>query len=104
MSINPYMTNGFSHHCHLGESTFIFRCIRSDFKFSYKFLMKILLARRIAPDVMPRSTESHLGLYCLPMSHKKLKREQKWSNTVTNIILCKYAHEHLYKTRGPMVL
>ena len=28
--INPYVTNGF-HHDQLGESTFIFRCVRSDF-------------------------------------------------------------------------
>ena len=31
VSINPYLTNGFSHHCQLGESTFIFRGVRSDF-------------------------------------------------------------------------
>ena len=30
-NINPYLTNGFSHHCQLGESTFIFRGVRSDF-------------------------------------------------------------------------
>ena len=29
--INPYLTNGFSHYYHLGESTFIFRGVRSDF-------------------------------------------------------------------------
>ena len=29
--INPYLTNGVSHHYHLGESTFIFRGISSDF-------------------------------------------------------------------------
>ena len=31
VSINPYLTNGFSHRHHLGESTFMFRGIRSDF-------------------------------------------------------------------------
>ena len=36
------------------------REISSDFKFSYK-----------SPDGMPHSVASHLGLYCLPMSHKK---------------------------------
>ena len=30
-SFNPYLTNGFSHHYQLGESTFIFRGVRSDF-------------------------------------------------------------------------
>ena len=68
--VNPYLTNGFSHYYHLGESTFIFRGIRSDFQFLNKFLMKILLANRIAPDGTPRSAASHLGLFCLPMYKK----------------------------------
>ena len=34
------------------------------------FSMKFLCANRIAPDATPRSAASHLGLYCLPMSHK----------------------------------
>ena len=29
--INPYLTNGFSHRYHLGQSTFILRGVRSDF-------------------------------------------------------------------------
>ena len=33
--------------------------------------MKFLCANRIAPDGTPRSATSHLGLCCLPMSHKK---------------------------------
>ena len=36
-SINPYLMNGFSHHYHLGQSTFIFRGIRSDFSISFNF-------------------------------------------------------------------
>ena len=68
---NPYMTNGFSHYYHLGEFTFIYRGIRSDFQYSNKFLMKIPLANRIAPDGTPRSAASHLGLFCLPMSQKR---------------------------------
>ena len=43
----------------MDESTFIFRG------------MKFLQANRIAPDGMPRFAASHLGLFCLPMSHKK---------------------------------
>ena len=69
--LNPYLTNGFSHFHHLGVSTFIFRGIRSDFQFLNNFLMKILLANRIAPDGTPRFAASHLGLFCLPMSHKR---------------------------------
>ena len=37
----------------------------------FNFSMKILLANRIAPDGMPRSAASHLGLFCLPMSYKR---------------------------------
>ena len=70
-SFNPYLTNGFSHYYHLGESTFIFGGIRSDFQFLNKYSMKILLANRIAPDGTPRSAVSHLGLFCLPMTHKR---------------------------------
>ena len=29
--LNPYLTNGFSHHYQLDEFTFIFRGVRSDF-------------------------------------------------------------------------
>ena len=35
--------------------------------------MKFLQANRIAPDGTPHSAASHLGLYCLPMSHKKVR-------------------------------
>ena len=63
-AFNPYLTNGFSHRCQLGESTFIFRGILFfSFNFIISFLM--LCANRIAPDGTP------LGLYCLPMSHKR---------------------------------
>ena len=39
---NPYLTNGFSHRYHLGESTFFFRGFRSDFKILFKFSIKFL--------------------------------------------------------------
>ena len=35
------------------------------------FLTKIMLANRIAPDGTPRFAGSHLGLFCLLLSHKK---------------------------------
>ena len=38
--INPFLTNGFSHHYHLGECTFMFRGIRSDLEFLFHFSMK----------------------------------------------------------------
>ena len=33
--LNPYLTNGFSHHYRLDESTFIFRGVMSDFFFLF---------------------------------------------------------------------
>ena len=66
----PFLTNGFSHHYHLGESSFIFRGVRCDFYFLSHFSTKFLHANRIAPDGTPRSAASQLGLFCLPMSHK----------------------------------
>ena len=80
---NPYLTNGFSHHYHLDESIFTFRGVRSDFYFLSHFSMKFLCANRIAPDGTPRSAASHLGLFCLPMSHKRDARLKR-------VNICKY--------------
>ena len=55
----------------MGGSTFIFRVVRSDLYFLSHFSMKFSCVNRIAPDGTPRSAASHLGLYCLPMSHKR---------------------------------
>ena len=43
----------------------------SNFSFLFHLSMKIISANRIAPDGMRRFATSHLGLFCLPMSHKK---------------------------------
>ena len=69
--INPYVTNGFSHPYHLGESTFSLRGIRSNFSFLFHFSMKIFSANRIAPDGTPRLAVSHLGLSCLPVPNER---------------------------------
>ena len=37
---NPYLTNGFAHHYHLDESTFVFRGVGCDFYFLFHFSMK----------------------------------------------------------------
>ena len=44
------------------------------------FSMKFFCANRITPDGTLRSAASHLGLFCLPMSHKKDARltQLKW--------------------------
>ena len=62
------MTYGLSHCYHLDKSTSIFRDIRGVFQILFHFFIKFLLTNRIAPDKMPHSVASHLGLYCLPMS------------------------------------
>ena len=67
----PLVTNGLSNPYHLDESTFILGAMGVVFHFYFIFLMKIIKANRIAPDGTPRFAASHLGLFCLPMSHKK---------------------------------
>ena len=47
--INTYLMNGFSHHYHLGESTFIFRGVRSDFYFFISFFEEISLCKQNSP-------------------------------------------------------
>ena len=59
------MTNGLSHPYNLDES------ILGELGVNFHFSIKIMSANRIAPDGTPRFAASHLGLICLPMSHKK---------------------------------
>ena len=65
------MTNGLAHHYHL-ESIFILGASGVILGFLFHFSMNFLKANRIAPDGTPHSAASHMGLYCLPMSHKKM--------------------------------
>ena len=67
----PLVTYGLSHPHHLDESIFVSRGIASIFSGSFHFPMKIMPANRIASDETPRFAASYLGLFCLPMSHKK---------------------------------
>ena len=79
------MTDGLSHLYHLGESTFIFGDIGCDFRFLFTVSMNFVQANRLAPDVTPRCLASHLGLFCLPMFHKKdtgLKRVKFRSKSI----------------------
>ena len=59
-----------------------------NFSFLYHFSMKILLANRIAPDGTPRLAASHLGLLCLPKSHKK-DAWLIWVNFSSRGLFCK---------------
>ena len=65
------MTNGLSHFYHLDESTFIYRDIGCNFSVFISFFDEFPAANGIAPDGAPRFAASHLGLFCLHMSHKK---------------------------------
>ena len=47
--INPYLTNGYSHHYQLDESTFIFRGVRGDFYFLSHFFDEISLCKQNSP-------------------------------------------------------
>ena len=63
------MTNGRSHPYHLAVSTYI---LRGNGIALYNFFFdEIHEANRIAPDGTPPFAASHMGLFCLPMSHKK---------------------------------
>ena len=74
------MPNGLSHLYHLDESILIFRGMRSN----CSFLDEIFKANRIAPDGTPRLAASDLGLFCLPMSHKKDAR-LIWVKKTSNV-------------------
>ena len=52
------------------------------FKFYSIFSMKILYANRIAPDGTPRSAASHLGVFCLLMSHERDARLKCVNDTI----------------------
>ena len=69
--INPLVTNGISQSYQLDESTFVLRGIRSNFSCFFFFSMKIMSEKRIALDRTPLFAASRLGLFSLPMSHKK---------------------------------
>ena len=58
--IKPYLTNGFSHHYHLSESTFILGVLGVIFIFLSYFSMKFLCANRIAPDGTSRSAYAYV--------------------------------------------
>ena len=47
--VEPYLTNGFSHHYDLGESTFNFRGVRNDFYFLSDFFYEISLCKQNSP-------------------------------------------------------
>ena len=86
------MTNGLSHCHHLDESTFILRGTKSDFEFLTHFSMKFLYANRIAPDGTPRSAASHLGIFYLPMSHKK---DTRLTLVKIQLTLCRNDNFHM---------
>ena len=69
--LNPYVTIELSHSYHLDKSTFILGASGVFFLlfFLFHFSMKFMSAKRIAPCA--RFAASHLGLFCLPMSHEK---------------------------------
>ena len=70
-SFNPFMINGSSHPYHLDESTFIFRRFGIS-SFLFYLSTKFMSTNRILPDgTAQKKAVSHLGLFCLPMSHKK---------------------------------
>ena len=68
------MKNGLSQPYDLDESTFVFRGIRSNFSILFHFAMKFMKTYRMSPDGTPHNAGSHLGIFRLPLSHKKVAR------------------------------
>ena len=58
------MTNGFSHHYHLGESSFSFRSARSVVSFLSHFSMNFRLANRM-PKMGRRVLQRHIWGYAV---------------------------------------
>ena len=56
--------------------------------------MKFLLASRIAPDETPHFAASHLGLFCLLMSHKKDVRLLWIKVQILSRVVCVFSFEH----------
>ena len=81
------MTNGLSHSYHLDESAFIYTGIGCNFSFFISFVDEFPVANGIAPDGMPRFAASHLGLFCLHVSHKRTSglHVYRWGRVVTNV-------------------
>ena len=85
----PILTNGFSRHYHLCESTFILGESGVILN-SYSIFSKISLCSRITTEGTPRSVESHLGYIVCPCPIKRTpglnelmkqtpKQEDQWS-------------------------
>ena len=67
--VNPNTPCGPSYPCQLDESNFILGAL--GVIIHYYCFMIFMKANRIVPDGRPHFAASHLGLFCLPMSHKK---------------------------------
>ena len=72
-TFNLFMTNGFIHHCCLGEPTISFKDVRGDFEFYFIhfFFDEIPLSKQNNPRWDAAFCGVTSGLYCLPISHKK---------------------------------
>ena len=71
LRFNPLVTNGLSNPYHLDESTFILGA--SKF-FHFQFIFQVSKQNSPRWDAAfcgVKNAASHLGLFCLPMSHKK---------------------------------
>ena len=98
--INPYLTNGFSHHYQLGESTFIFRGVRSDFYVLSHFTIKFLCANRITPDGTPlgrRILRRHIWGYAVCLCPTK-------RTSGLNELKCWYTREAVQYNKHALIL
>ena len=71
LRFNPLATNGHFHPYHLDESTFIKGSSGASFRFYLIFRRNPCKQIEKPQMVTPRFAASHMGLFCLPMPHKK---------------------------------
>ena len=64
----------------------------------FHFSVKFKLANRIAPDKTPRVAASHLGLLCLPMSHKKRRQAYYMVNIDVAMLYDKLSRIYMFMT------
>ena len=86
-SINPFMLNGISRRYQLEQSISVLRDVRWYFFHFYSNFNRKLCKQTVeTPHQTLRSVASDLGLYYLPMSHKKDTRHIWVKNEIVFLI------------------
>ena len=80
---NPHVTNGISHPYHLDESIFV---LSSSIRSNSSFFNENHVSKQKSSRLDTTFAASHLGLFCLAVSHKKDAR-LIWVKVVLSFIV-----------------